>query len=132
MIDHKRKDYQMIFVQCEDHYYAAKSWKALVRKMWHMSFDEAVSKEKFMFNVKERINELYHQHIERLAASVKEINYEKFVKALEELGVVKLYRCPECMNYITRKQCMVGLDTCPFKCDCEKMKIKRPSEEKPK
>ena len=122
----------MIFIQCEDHYYNAKTWKALVRTMWRMSFDESVSKEKFMFNVKERIKELYQQHVQKLSDSVTEKNYEKFCRSMEQLGLVKLYRCPECVHYIATKHCMVGLETNTFKCDCEKMKIKRPHEEIPK
>jgi hypothetical protein len=122
----------MIFIQCEDHFYHAKTWKGIVKIMWRMSFDEAVSKDKFMFNVKERIKQLYGKHVERLQESVTEKNFEKFCKALEQISLVKIYYCPECINYIAARQCAVQLQTSPFKCECNEMKIKMPQDEFPK
>jgi len=96
----------MLYVQVEHQLFKGKNFKQLVRKLWDTSFDESINKENFMFDVKQRINELYNKHI-----SIE--NYEKFITDLDELGLIKLFRCSDCENYddsTARPHCMAGIE----------------------
>jgi len=95
----------MIYVQVEHQLFKAKTYKALVKRLWDTSFDEAINKENFMFDVKRRIDELYNKHISTE-------NYEKFILDLDQLGLIKLFRCSDCENYDEQNShphCMAGI-----------------------
>lgn len=95
----------------------------MVKKMLDTSFDDAVNKANFMFNVKERVQEVRKKFLPKLSKAVAEQNYQDFIEALEELGIVKIFHCPECVHYINNK-CEKGLATSPFLKDCVSMEIK--------
>lgn len=72
--------------------------------MYDTSFDDAINKKVWMFDVKERVQALYNQH-------VPSNNFEKFVKGLDSVGLIKLMKCGDCDNYNERpKMCLKGIE----------------------
>ena len=110
----------MIYLQVEEQIYKAKTYKQLVKKLYECSFDQAINKANFMFDVQERIKQLYDRHI-----SVE--NYEQFILDLDELGLVKIFRCKECKNYALRGEtpyCIKGHKPDAQMIECEDMDFK--------
>ena len=94
----------MIYIQVEERIYKARTFKSLVKKMYDLSFDDAITKKLWMFNVKDRVKELHDQHI---TAN----NFEQFIIDLDNVGLIKLMRCGDCEHYIEHpKTCRKGIE----------------------
>jgi len=94
----------MIYLQIENQLFFGETFKILVCKMWETSFDEAINKQDFMFNVQDRIKELYNKAVETN-------NYQQFIEDLDHLSLVKLFRCKDCDYHIeSSKRCLRGVD----------------------
>lgn len=105
----------MLYVQVEEKIHRAKTFKGLVKKLWLTSFDDAINKAKYMFNVKVRIKELYDKYI-------RTENYYRFIMDLDKLKLIKIYRCKDCDYYISKNRCMIKPNeiiipsTCDYPC----------------
>lgn len=87
----------MIYVQVEEQVFKAKTPKILVQKLYKSSFDRSINKQKFMFNVQKRIENLYNKHISRK-------NYTEFLEDLDKLGLIHIFRCMDCDHYVEHSQ----------------------------
>ena len=93
----------MIYIQVGEKIFKGKTYKALVKRMWETSFDEAINKQNFMFNVEERIKELYN---EKVSAE----DYQGFIEGLDNLSLIKIIRCKDCENYCIPRHCIAGIN----------------------
>lgn len=81
----------MIRVEVEGHIHRGRTFKEVVRKMWIASFDDSINKKNFMFNVKQRIRDIYN-------ICMTSNDFEGFVRQLDTLCLVKLYTCSDCIS----------------------------------
>jgi hypothetical protein len=116
----------MIYISAERQKFKCENWKQVVRRLYVTSFDEAQSKGEYMFNVKERVEEVYNKHIATE-------NYKQFCLDLAELNLIKIYRCCECKwHQDVPMKCQLGIKADRNKIECPMMEIREVDEYKEK
>ena len=106
----------MIYVQVEHQLYKGRTFKSLVKSMYETSFDAAITKKHWMFDVKKRIKDLYDQYVDAE-------DYEGFIRSLDSIGLIRLFKCEDCDHYNANpRRCFVGVDMVnPQMCECSQM-----------
>ena len=79
----------MIYIQIERKLIFGDTWKSIVNQLKNISFDEITNKKEYMFNVSKRVDTLFNKYIEHY-------NYQGFVKALDKLMILKIFKCSDC------------------------------------
>ena len=116
----------MIYVAAERQKFKCDTWNQVVQRLYVMSFDEAQNKGEYMFNVKERIFEIYDKYI------IAE-NFKQFCLDLAELNLIKIFRCCECKHHIDVPiSCRLGIRAERNRMECPMLEIREVDEAKEK